>query len=169
MRRTVTLIVLVVTALLLQTTVFSRVTLMGAKPQFVYMITVLMAMLEGPSTGAVMGFAGGMAQDFLQNAPKGVTALTLTLLGYMVGLVRQYIVTPSPLLPMVLVALGTFGGIIFYGIVSALIGEMHVGWAYMFKMAFMSGVYNGVLTPLVFPLLKRMTEGIAAPRRVFRW
>ena len=43
----------------------------------------------------VKRLAGGMAQDFLLNAPKGITALTLTLLGYAVGMVRQFIVSPS--------------------------------------------------------------------------
>jgi len=35
--------------------------------------------------GAITGFAGGMAQDFLLDQPKGITALTLTLLGYAVA------------------------------------------------------------------------------------
>src|SRR5438309_1845327 len=51
-----------------------------------------------------------MAQDFLLNQPKGITALTLTLVGYAVGTIRQYIVTPSPLLPVVLVGGATLVG-----------------------------------------------------------
>lgn len=168
MRRSLLLALVVFTAVLLQTSVFPKMTLMGAKPQFMYMITILLAMLEGPSTGTVVGFGGGMTQDFLQNAPKGVTALTLTLLGYAVGLVRQYIVTPSPLLPMTLVALGTFGGVVFYGVVSALIGHLSGGWIFLFKIAFFSGIYNGLLTPVVFPVLKRVSEGTHMPS-LFRW
>ena len=68
-----------------------------------YLVTIVIAILEGPQEGAIVGFAGGMAQDFLLNQPKGITALTLTLLGYAVGLARQYIVSPSPLLPTILV------------------------------------------------------------------
>ena len=50
--------------------------------------------------GLPTGFIGGMAQDFLLNQPKGITALTLTLLGYAIGMLRQYIVSPSPFLPV---------------------------------------------------------------------
>lgn len=159
---------MVFTALLLQTTVFPKLTLAGAKPELVYMVTIMLAMLEGPTTGAVIGFAGGMSQDFLQNSPKGVTALTLTLLGYVVGSVRTYIVTPSPLLPMVLVAVGTFGGLIFYGVVNFLIGQLDVGFFYLLRIAFFSGIYNGLLTPVFFPLIRRVSEAGRAPS-MFRW
>ena len=84
MRRAFSLALIILTALLLQTTVLSDVRLLGARPELMYLITILLAMLEGPSSGAVTGFAGGMAQDFLLNQPKGITALTLTLLGYAV-------------------------------------------------------------------------------------
>lgn len=159
MRRAIPFAVAIFTALLLQTTVFPKVTLVGAKPELVYLVVIIMAMLDGPSVGAVIGFSGGMAQDFLQNTPKGVTALTLTLLGYAVGLARTYIVTPSPLLPMMIVGLGTSCGLLFFGIVSALIGQLATGWLYLFKIAFFSGIYNGLLTPVFYPLLKRISEG----------
>ena len=97
-RRTLALAAVIITALLLQSTVFSQIKLLGVRPELLYVVTILMAILEGPSEGAIVGFAGGMAQDFLLDQPKGITALTLTLLGYTMGLVRQYIVSPSPLL-----------------------------------------------------------------------
>src|SRR5439155_22559672 len=97
MRRALSWTVVVLTALVLQSTLFSQVTLKGVKPELVYLVTIVLAFLEGPATGAVAGFAGGMAQDLvLLDHPKGITALTLTLVGYSVGMIRQYIVTPSP-------------------------------------------------------------------------
>src|SRR6266487_4828453 len=117
MRRALLWGAIVLTALVLQSTVFAKVTLAGAKPELVYMVTIILAFLEGPSSGAVAGFAGGMAEDFLLNQPKGITALTLTLVGYSVGLLRQYIVSPSPLLPVFLVGLSTTAGFLFFGLV----------------------------------------------------
>ncbi|MDQ3990748.1 MAG: rod shape-determining protein MreD, partial [Actinomycetota bacterium] len=70
---------MIVTALLLQSTAFAQLKLGGAKPELLYLVTVVLAMLEGPSVGAIGGFAAGMSQDFLLNQPKGITALTLTL------------------------------------------------------------------------------------------
>ena len=109
-----------------------------------------------------------MAQDFLLNQPKGITALTLTLLGYTVGLARQYIVSPSPLLPTLLVAVGTFAGVLFYGIVSFLLGQLDEPLSYLLRVARLSALYNAVLTPLVYPVLRRVFEG-SRPRRVVRF
>ena len=168
MRRAFTLIVVIVTALVLQTTVFSDVTLLGAKPELLFLVTIVLAILEGPSTGAVAGFAGGMAQDFLLNSPKGITALTLTLLGYVIGLTRQYIVSPSPALPTFLVAVGTFAGVLFYGLVSFLLGQLDVGFVLLVRVAGLSALYNAILTPLAFPLLRRLSEGSQA-QHAKRW
>src|ERR671930_938446 len=127
MRRALLWSAIVLTAIVLQSTVFARVTLAGAKPELVYMVTVILAFLEGPSSGAVAGFAGGMAEDFLLNQPKGITALTLTLVGYAVGTIRQFVVTPSPLLPVLVVGAATSVGILFNEMVAFLLQQLHVG------------------------------------------
>jgi rod shape-determining protein MreD len=115
----------------------------------------------------VAGFAGGMTQDFLLNQPKGITALTLTLVGYAVGMLRQYIVTPSPLLPVVVVAGATMVGILFYGVVAFLLG-VDVGGMYLVKAAVLSGVYDAVLTPIFYPIVRRVAES-SRTKKVFRW
>ena len=157
----------ILTALLLQSTIFGDIRLIGARPELLYLLTILFAMLDGPSTGAVVGFSGGMAQDFLLNQPKGITALTLTILGYVIGMLRQYIVTPSPWLPVMLVGGGTFFGVVFYGIIAFLLGQLDVGWAFLIKSAFFSSIYNAVLTPVLYPLIRRLDENTQTSR-VFR-
>lgn len=168
MRRTLLLTVVIVTALLLQTTVFADVRLLGARPELMFLLTISFAILEGPASGAITGFAGGMAQDLLLDQPKGITALTLTLLGYAVGLLRQYIVSPSPVLPVLLVAGGTFVGELSYGLVAFLLGQLDVTALYLFRVAALSAVYNAILTPLVYPVLRRAAEG-SRSRKVMRW
>lgn len=158
----------VVTALLLQSTVFARLKLAGAQPELMYLVTVVMAMLEGPASGAIAGFTSGLGQDFLLNQPKGITALTLTIVGYVVGQVRQYIVTPSPALPVMLVAAATFGGILFYGFVSFLLGQLGTGFLFLLRTAILSAIYNAVLTPLLYPVLKRVAE-LSRTHKVYRW
>jgi len=167
-RRILSLTAVIVTALLLQSTVFAQVKLLGVRPELMYVVTILMAIIEGPSEGAIVGFAGGMAQDFLLDQPKGITALTLTLLGYAIGLARQYIVSPSPLLPTILVAVGTFAGVIFYEIVSFLLGQLNDPLAFSLRVALLTALYDAVLTPLVYPVLRRIFEG-SRPKRVVRF
>jgi rod shape-determining protein MreD len=166
-RRTIAIAVVMVTALLLQSTVLGDVLLLGAKPELLYLVVIVLAILEGPSEGAVVGFAGGMVQDFFMNQPKGLTALTLTLLGYTVGLARQYIVSPSPLLPTLMVLGGTFAGVAFYETVAVLLNTLHTDTVLFFRTAGFSALYTALLTPIVYPLLRRIFEG-SRPRRVVR-
>lgn len=132
-----------------------------------YLVTVILAMMEGPFSGAIGGFSAGMAQDFLLDQPKGITALTLTLVGYVVGMARQYIVTPSPLLPVLLVTGATFVGVVFYGFVAFLLGQLS-GIGFLLQTALLSSLYNAALTPILYPAVRRITEASRA-RKVFRW
>jgi rod shape-determining protein MreD len=150
--------VVVVTGLLLQSTVFSQIKLLGVKPELMYLVTVIVAVLEGPREGALVGFFAGMAQDFLIPGPKGVTALTLTLLGYTMGLAREYVTSPSPLLPTTLVAVGTALGVAFHEVTTFLVGQTNPGVAEVLKIAILAGAYGGVLTPVFYPLLRRALE-----------
>jgi len=167
-RRTISWTAVVLTALLLQSTLLAQIKLGGAKPDLVFLVTIVLAFLEGPSSGSLAGFVGGMAEDFLLNQPKGITALTLTLVGYSVGMLRQYITSPSPVLPVGLVGSATVAGVLFYGMVSFLLGQLDVGFGYLVRIALLTGLYNAVLTPLLFPLVRRVAESSRA-RKVFRW
>ena len=167
-RRILAIAAVMVTALLVQSTVFGQLRLLGVRPELLYLLTTAIALLEGPNEGATVGFASGLAQDFLMNQPKGLTALTLTLLGYSVGMFRQFIVSPSPLVPTIVVAVGTAAGVAFYEVVSVLLGNFHEQVTYGVRVALLTALYNAVLTPILYPVLRRITEG-SRPRRVVRF
>jgi len=167
MRRVIAIAAIIVTAVLLQSTVFSQLRLLGVRPELLYLVTILIALHEGPSEGAIVGFTCGLAQDMFLDQPMGITALTLTLLGYAVGQARQYIVSPSPLVPTIVVAIATALGVGFYEIVTFLLGQFDAGFTYAVRVALLTAVYNAVLTPILSPLLRRIVEG-SRPRRVVR-
>ena len=168
MRRTLSLTVIIITAIVLQTTVFADMRLLGAKPELLYLVTIVIALIEGSPSGAVTGFASGMAEDFLLNQPKGITALTLTLLGYSVGLASQYIVTQSALVPVVFVGIGTFLGVIFNRVVALLLGQVEASAVFVVRIALLTALYNAILTPLLHPVVRRLTQA-SRPQRVVRW
>ena len=167
-RRVLVTIVVIVTALLLQSTLFWDLKLLGVRPELMYLITIVIAILEGPNEGAVTGFVAGLAQDFLLNQPKGITALTLTLVGYAAGLARQYIVSPSPLMPTILVGVGTAAGIAFYQVVAFLLGQLQETFTFAVRVTLLTALYGAILTPIVYPLLRRVIEG-SRPTRVVRF
>ena len=163
MRRTTFVAIAVLTGVVLQTTVLSEIRLLGARPELMYLIATLVAFYDAPESGAIAGFASGMAQDFLMNQPKGITALVLTLLGWIVGLLRPFIVSGSPYVPIFVVAVATFAGQVFYGLVAFLLGQFDVTPLYLLRVAGLSAVYNGLLTPLAAPLVRRAFERSRGP------
>lgn len=167
-RRVLMVGLVLITSLLLQSTLFGELTLLGVRPELVYLVTILFALLEGPGEGAIVGFFGGLLQDFLLNEPKGITALTLTVLGYAIGSARQFITSPSPLLPTVLVALGTAAGVAFHSVVSFLLGAFPHPIGFTAKVILLTAVYGAVLTPIAYPIIRRLTER-SRPRRVVRF
>jgi rod shape-determining protein MreD len=167
MRRVLALAAIIITAVLLQSTVFSQLRLLGVRPELLYLVTILVALQEGPNEGAIVGFTAGLAQDMFLDQPKGITALTLTLLGYTVGMARQYIVSPSPLIPTIVVAIATALGVAFYEIVTFLLGQFESSITYAVKVALLTALYNAILTPILSPLLRRIIEG-SRPRKVVR-
>jgi rod shape-determining protein MreD len=167
-RRVLVTIVVIVTALLLQSTLFWQLKLLGVRPELMYLVTIVIAILEGPNEGAVTGFVAGLAQDFLLNQPKGITALTLTLVGYAAGLARQYIVSPSPLMPTILVGVGTAAGVAFYQVVAFLLGQLQETFTFAVRVTLLTALYGAILTPIVYPLLRRVIEG-SRPTRVVRF
>ncbi len=167
MRRVLALAAIIITAVLLQSTVFSQLRLLGVRPELLYLVTILVALQEGPNEGALVGFTAGLAQDMFLDQPKGITALTLTLLGYTVGMARQYIVSPSPLVPTIVVAIATTLGVAFYEIVTFLLGQFEASITYAVKVALLTALYNAILTPILSPLLRRIIEG-SRSRKVVR-
>jgi rod shape-determining protein MreD len=165
-RRSIAIVAIVITAIVLQSTVFAQMRLLGVRPELLYLVTIVIALHEGPNEGAMVGFVAGLSEDLLLNQPKGITALTLTLLGYAVGLSRHYIVSPSPLVPTVVVAIASALGIAFYEVVAFLLGQYDATLSSSIRIALLTAVYNAVLTPIVSPLLRRLMEGSRTQRVV---
>ncbi len=77
--------VLVVVAALLQVTVAADLEVLDGRPDLVVIAVASIAILQGPSAGAVAGFAGGFLVDSLGLGVIGSTSLTLVAVAYGVG------------------------------------------------------------------------------------
>lgn len=155
-RRTLLLSVLVLTGLLIETSILGEATLVGTKPQVLLLFTVALAMGEGPAFGSTFGFAAGLVTDLLTGLPAGLTAIAYTIVGYGVGAIRAQVSTPSAWLPVAMVFTATFGGILFYGGVSLLVGQRAAVGGALIAHAVFAACYNGLLTPFLFPVARAL-------------
>lgn len=158
---------IVIVTLALQSTVLARMTLLGVIPQLVLVVVVSLAYLDGERVGAAAGFAGGLMQDLLlPQSIVGLTALVYTLIGYGVGVLRQYTTAESVWTPVFAVTIASAVAEISYATLAVLLGQEWVSIAYTGKVIGLIVLYNTLLTPFVFPLVKKIASRFR-PQRVY--
>ena len=77
--------VVVFLAAILQTSVFSTVSILGGTPDVLFVTLVVVSLLRGSVAGAAAGFFAGLLVDTATLGTLGFTSLLLTLVGYWVG------------------------------------------------------------------------------------
>lgn len=161
---------LVVVALALQSTVLSYATILGVIPQVVLVVVLCLAFTDGERVGLVAGFFGGLLQDLQlpEGSIVGLYALVYTLVGYAVGVIREYTPAESVWTPVITVAVASAMVEFGYAGLSIILGQQWIGLATTTKVVGLVVLYNTLLTPLVFPVVRRVADRYR-PERVYRW
>lgn len=156
------------TAVLFQTTVLPKMTLFGVAPDLVLVLVICFALLEGPMSGASVGFSSGLLRDLLLDAPKGLTGLAYLIVGYVIGSVRPYVESASVLVPVSGVFLGSLAATALYEMLKALLGLQALPLGESVQMVLMTAFYNTLLVPFVYPLVRRFSQ-MESAGKVYRW
>jgi rod shape-determining protein MreD len=159
---------IVLTAVIIQSSVLSRITLFGVAADLILVVVVSIGLAEGSMAGAGAGFAGGLLRDSLLEGPTGITALSYLTVGYLVGKIRPYIPEAAIAPPVAAVALGSLLGGTLHLFFSFLLGGVADPISRVAKVILLTSVYNTLLTPLVYPLVSRIVA-IYPRERVYRW
>ncbi len=143
--------VTVVTALLLQLTVVSRLPLPGATPDLLLVLVLAFALAEGSMAGMVTGFLAGLLADGLADHEIGRLALAYALAGYVVGTLQDD--DRSPYLPFGAVLLGALTALGAFTAEGILLGDVRISLWSVTRAAISAVPYDVVLTPFVVPLV----------------
>ena len=142
-------------AAVLQAALAPHMAIMGVEPNFLLLVVITLAMVEGPIPGAVAGFAAGLLFDLLGSGPIGPGALVMTSVGFIAGTMRANIFAKSWLLPVTVVFVAAFLSELTYGIFLAVIGVEAELLPLVWKIILPSAVYDTFLALLIFPWLAR--------------
>jgi rod shape-determining protein MreD len=156
----------VLTAVLLQTVVISRLSLPYGEPDLVLVAVVALAVAGGPGVGTGAGFAGGLLLDLLGDHPLGLLALVLTVVGYAAGRFRGAVRPGHGMAGALgLVAAGALAGTTGYAVLLLLVGETPLSWTSVATVLPADVGYAVVLAvpivPAVAGLDRRLTGGRA--------
>lgn len=150
MVRRVRLVLLVVSLVVLQTTVFTHLRVFGAIPDLCLIATVAIAFEEGPERAAFFGFLSGLFLDLFLSSPLGLSALSQAIVGYGVGAFQGAMLRESRSMPAFLSsASGLLGGTIF-ALVGAVAGESGYLTGTTLRIILVAAIYDGVVALPVF-------------------
>ena len=144
--------IMLITALLVQTTVFSRLRFFDVMPDFMLLVAVAGGITAGPTRGAALGFASGMLIDLFLPTPLGLSALVFTLVGYWVGIANSGVLRSAWYIPMLTAGAASVAGVVFYAVVGSVLGERMIS-GHLATIAAVVGVSNAVLAPLAVRLV----------------
>jgi rod shape-determining protein MreD len=165
-RRLLLLAAVVVVGVLLETTVFAELRLAGVRPDLLVLSVVAVAMASGPVSGAAFGFSAGLVADLLFDLPVGVSALVYTAAGFAVGTARVYVTSQLPLVHLVLVGAASLASVWCSGLLLRVFDL--VSWATVARSGPLVALYNLLLAPFVYPVVRALAERVPA-KPAQRW
>ena len=139
--------IMLITALLLQTTVLNRMRLFGVMPDFMLLVAVAGGISAGPTRGSALGFASGMLIDLFLPTPLGLSALVFTLVGYGVGVANTGVLRSAWYIPVLTAGAASVAGVVLYALVGSVLGERMID-GHLITIAAVVGLSNAVLAPV---------------------
>lgn len=143
-------------AVVLQVALAPQIAVFGVVPNFIFLVVVTLALVEGPVAGGLSGFVGGLLFDLLGTSVVGPYALVLTLVGYVAGMLSANLFAEGWLLPVTVVAVASLITEVAYGIVLAVLGVGAPFWSSVLTLMIPSALYHTVLAVLAYPWLARL-------------
>ena len=156
--RLLLLVVGVLAAVLLQTTLVARLPLPGSPPDLVLVLVLVVALRLGPAAGMATGFAAGCLADLLGDSALGRLALAYVVGAWAAGLLPD---GPDRGLrgPLLAAAAGSAAALLTYAAEGLLLGDPRVQPAAVALGLVSSVPYDGLLAALVVPLGRRGGRG----------
>lgn len=167
MNRHLTAALAVLVAVVLQVFLAPNIAIGGVVPNFLLIVGITLALVQGPVTGAVVGFSAGLIYDLLNTGPVGLMALVLAVTCWIAGLLFQQMFAEGWLLPLTVLGLSSLAAGLAYGLILMLLGEGGPFLTSFLTITLPGAVYNTALALLVYPWLARFLRQ-ERPMQTFR-
>ena len=150
------LALLILVAVVLQVSFFSKITILGTSPNILPVVAVCLGLLGGAVVGAVCGFAMGLLLDSALLQTMGVSSLVLLTAGYLAGRYREGFDISNPLIPLALaggLTLLATGG---FALIQVMLGVDAPVSFMVVRELLLQGVYAVLLMIPIYPLMRRV-------------
>ncbi len=149
-------IVLVTGLFLVQVGFLNDMQVWGVHPEVMLLLTICAGLVGGPERGAGVGFFCGLLVDLTLHGSLGVTAFSLTVVGYFVGVVEETVIRATRLLSVMIAVVASIVGVLVFAALSELLGAHSLSDPKLWSIVAIVGVSNGLLCVPVLSLAKRV-------------
>lgn len=169
--KTLIISVLVLLNVILEATLFQYFRIGGIKPDFVIMLIIAYAILEGGAYSAAIGLASGLLIDILYGRILGVNAFSYMITGYLMGQAHENVFKDSIFPP----ALFNFAAVIIYQHIYFLIMYLSgnlldegISYGYILLSVILpQGLYNAVIGAVIYRVLLHLNEKKFMQNRIY--
>ncbi len=130
----------------------------GAHPDLLWLLPITAALLDGPETGAIVGFWAGLAFDLVLPTPFGLSALVGCLLGFAVGSLTAAVDPRAAWLKPVAAVAGSVAADMLFAVLGAIMGQQQMVQIDFLALALVVAVSSLVL---VLPVSRLMRWALA--------
>ena len=148
-----------VTAMVLHSAVFSQFRFFGIMPELLLLLTVGAGLEAGPGYGAVAGFITGMIADLFIPTPLGLSALVYSLTGYFTGVTKAGLLEAAWWFPMVIVFAASSAGMGLFALAGTMLGEKGLLGFHLATVMLVVGILNALLSLPVLRVVKWSLAG----------
>ncbi len=138
-------VLIVSVAVVAQVGLASQIRLAGVHPDLLLLVAVCAGLTSGPTTGAGVGFACGLALDLFLPGRFGVTALAYLLAGYGSGVAGDAVARPTKWISTGLVVLASAAGVLLYAAIGQLLGQRSLSDPNLLAIVGIVAAFNGIL------------------------
>lgn len=156
--RSLFFLLLILGALILQTTILNFIVIRGVKPDLVLILVILNGFLRGTREGAFLGFVGGVLQDLVSGGYFGVNALSKMFAGYLAGLGEGRLYRDNRIIAAGLTGICTIGAQMLYYLLLTLVDvQINILTAFA-DIIIPVGLYNMLVVLLIYGLFHRSNQ-----------
>ncbi|MDF2592619.1 MAG: mreD [Clostridia bacterium] len=153
---------LVLLNIIFEATLFQFSRINGIKPDFVIILIISYAILEGGAFSSAIGLVSGLLIDILYGRALGINAFSYMITGYIFGQARENVFRDSIIPP----ALFNFAAVVIYQHIYFLLmyltgNLLHDGILYsqiLLKIILPQGIYNAILGAVIYRFFLRLNN-----------
>ena len=151
-------LLLVIIALLLQTTLVETIAIRQIKPDVVIIVLVFISFYEGKITGTIFGFLAGWLQDIYSPEYLGLNALCKSIIGFLVGCTSGEVIEENVVAQGIILFFATFVHDLLYFLIYSW-GHMHDYVWYIVRYGLPTALYTTAVGIILFALYVNRRKG----------